>query len=169
MQKLSILAGIIPQFYADKSVFRSVVYGSDHDDVFDLQCGLDGSMTLSVEDYPLAGNRNAFFDGFSAGNCTEGNGGLEVSQTGTSYVLTMDNNCGVADASDPNEVSSSVGVSMHGYHENDSGFKFYQTTVGLNAACNLKTTGRLKCINMKKVRKIVLNTQIIFQLFLVVF
>ena len=144
MQKLSTHALFISPFFrisiAEQDFFRSIVRGSDHDDTFDLKCGLGGPMILSVKNYPLSGDRIAFFDGFLAGNCTAENGGIVVSQTNTSYSLSIGENCGTVDSSDQDEVSASVGLSMHGYTESeDGGFKFYQTTVNLKAACTFKT------------------------------
>lgn len=123
-------------------LFRAVIYGTAHDDVFSLQCGLDGTMVLSIEDYPLANDRLAKFTEFKAGNCTEDNG-IQVTEDGNSYDVTFDSTvCGISDGpSNSTDISTSAGVQMSAYYESADGeTKFFQKTISLNAACNLKST-----------------------------
>lgn len=137
------LVKLIPSLFAVYSkvasseiLYSAIVYGTEHDDVFGLQCGLDGSMVLSVENYPLGNDRVAKFTDFKVGDCTEGDG-IEVVQTGESYDLSFDSEvCGTVE-----DISASAVVQMAAYYESADGeIQFFQKTVSLNAACNLQST-----------------------------
>ena len=82
---------------SNAELFQAMVYGSNHDDVFSLQCGLNGSMFLSIEDYPLANGRIAKFTDFKVGNCTVDNGDIQVDEDDTKYDVSFDSaTCGTA-------------------------------------------------------------------------
>jgi len=136
------LAKVIPSLLAVYSkvaspqfLYSAIVYGTEHDDVFALQCALDGSMVLSIDDYPLGNDRVAKFTDFKAGDCTVGDG-IEVVEDGESYDLTINEVCGTVE-----DTSASAGVQMSAYYESADGeTQFFQKTVSLNAACNLQST-----------------------------
>jgi len=137
------LAKVIPSLLAFYSkiasseyLYSAIVYGSEHDDVFTLQCGLDGSMVLSIDDYPLGNDRVAKFTDFKVGDCTVGDG-IEMVEDGENYDLSFDSEvCGTVE-----DISASAGVQMSAYYESADGeTQFFQKTVSLNAACNLQST-----------------------------